>query len=133
VALVVEHGVSSFVLRTGAEDPARLRTFVAEVAPAVREGAEHSLPPGALSSRPVRRADVRALRRPDIAYDDIPEGLSVSAVEPGDAAFGKVRSTYLRGGDPGLVLRPRSVEEVADALGFARRHTHLPLGIRSGG
>ncbi|XRQ12306.1 FAD-binding oxidoreductase, partial [Actinomadura welshii] len=39
----------------------------------------------------------------------------------------------LRGGAPGLVLRPRDTAGVADALAFARRHPHLPLGVRSGG
>jgi alkanesulfonate monooxygenase SsuD/methylene tetrahydromethanopterin reductase-like flavin-dependent oxidoreductase (luciferase family) len=133
VALVVDHGVSSLVLRAVTEDTTQLRTFIDDVAPAVREGAERALPPGALSSRPVRRADVRARRRPDITYDDVPEDLVETAVEPGDAAFGKVRSTYLRGGNPGLVLRPSSAREVAQAVGFAREHMHLPLGIRSGG
>lgn len=133
VALVVDHGVSTFVLRAGIEDLARLRTFIEDVAPAVREGAERALPPGALRSRRVRRADVRALRQPDIAYDDVPESLVETAVEPGDAAFGTVRSTYLRGGSPGLVLRPREPGEVADAVAFARSHLHLPLGVRSGG
>jgi alkanesulfonate monooxygenase SsuD/methylene tetrahydromethanopterin reductase-like flavin-dependent oxidoreductase (luciferase family) len=133
VRLVVEHGVSSVVLRVGTEDSPQLRTFIEDVAPAVRDGAERALPPGALSSRPVRRADVRARRRPDIAYDGVPGELAGTAVEPGDAAFGKVRSTYLRGGNPGLVLRPHTAAEVASAVGFAREHMHLPLGIRSGG
>ena len=133
VALVVDHGVSSLVLRVGPGDATQLRTFIADVAPAIRDGAERALPPGALSSRPARRAEVRALRRPGIAYDDVPEELVHSAVEPGDAAFGKVRSTYLRGGNPGLVLRPRTAAEVPGAVGFARDHMHLPLGIRSGG
>ena len=133
VGLVVEHGVSSVVLRVGTEDSSQLRTFIEDVAPAVRDGAEHALPPGTLSSRPVRRADVRARRRPDIAYDAVPGELAGTAVEPGDAAFGKLRSTYLRGGNPGLVLRPRTAAEVASAVGFAREHMHLPLGIRSGG
>jgi alkanesulfonate monooxygenase SsuD/methylene tetrahydromethanopterin reductase-like flavin-dependent oxidoreductase (luciferase family) len=131
VGLVVDLGVSSLVLRTGSED--ELQAFIREVAPAVRDGVEQALPPGALSSRPVRRADVRTRRRAGIAYDDVPEDLAMTAVEPGDAAFGKVRSTYLRGGSPGLVLRPRTVPEVVSAVGFAREHMHLPLGIRSGG
>lgn len=133
VALTVDQGVSSLVLRVGTKDVARLRTFIGDVAPAVRDGAERALPPGALSSRPLRRFDVRARRRPGIAYDDVPDDLIDRAVEPGDAAFGAVRSTYLRGGDPGLVLRPRTVAEVASGVGFARKHTHLPLGIRSAG
>ena len=81
----------------------------------------------------MRRADVRARRLPDIAYDDVPDDLAEAAVEPGDAGFAKVRSTYLRGGKPGLVLRPRSASEVASAVAFARAHRHLPLGLRSGG
>ncbi|ABL82877.1 MULTISPECIES: LLM class flavin-dependent oxidoreductase [unclassified Nocardioides] len=132
-ALVVDHGVSSVLLRVGTEDEPLLRTFIDTVAPAVRDGAERALPPGALSSRQVRRADVRARRRPDISYDDVPDELAETAVEPGDAAFAKVRSTYLRGGNPGLVLRPRTAAAVASAVGFARVHRHLPLGIRSGG
>ncbi|MEU4450843.1 FAD-binding protein [Nocardioides sp. NPDC023903] len=88
---------------------------------------------GPASGRPRRPAAVRALRRPGIAYDEVPETLAAGAVEPGDPGYRGVRSTYLRGGSPGLVLRPRTPAEVSDALGFARRHTHLPLGIRSGG
>ncbi|MET0843575.1 MAG: LLM class flavin-dependent oxidoreductase [Mycetocola sp.] len=131
VALVVDLGVSSLVLRTGSDT--ELASFIRDVAPAVRNRVEQVLPPGALSSRPVRRADVRTRRRPGIAYDAVPEDLAGTAVEPGDAAFGKVRSTYLRGGNPGLVLRPRTVAEVVSAVGFAREHMHLPLGVRSGG
>jgi FAD/FMN-containing dehydrogenase len=135
VALVVDHGVSLVVLRVegAAESVTLMRTVIGEVAPAVRQGAERALPLGALSSRLLRRADVRARRRPDIAYDEIPEELAETVVEPGDAAYAKVRSTYLRGGNPGLVLRPGSVPQVASALAFARDHLHLPLGIRSGG
>ena len=81
----------------------------------------------------MRRADVLARRRPDIAYDDVPDELAERAVEPGDPAFSTVRSTYLRGGRPGLVLRPSSVPQVVDAVSFARKHRHLPLGLRSGG
>ena len=121
VALVVDHGVSSFLLRVegSAGSASRVRAFVDDVAPAVRDRADRALPPGALSSRPVRRADVLARRRPGIAYDEIPESLAEAAVEPGDTAFAKVRSTYLRGGRPGLVLRPRDAQEVVDAVGFA--------------
>ncbi|TDC63239.1 LLM class flavin-dependent oxidoreductase [Actinomadura sp. GC306] len=134
VALSVGQGVSTFLVRV-MEDASEdlLRRVSDDVIPAVRQAVEAALPPGALSSRRLRRADVRARRRPGIGYDEVPENLAERAVEPGDPAFGKVRSTYLRGGDPGLVLRPGSASEVADALGFARRHTHLPLGIRSGG
>ena len=132
-ALVVDHRVSSLVLRARPEDARRLEAFIGEVAPAVRSSVERALGAGALTSRPVRRADVRARRRPGIAYDAVPAPLAGTAVEPGDPAFGKVRSTYLRGGDPGLVLRPQKAQEVAEALAFARDHRHLALGLRSGG
>lgn len=135
-ALAVEQGVSTFLLRvTGSEiaDEVLLKEFITLIAPVVRAGAEQALPPGALTARAVRRADVRAQRRPGIAYDEVAEDLAERAVEPGDAAYARVRSTYLRGGSPGLVLRPTSVDEVRSALAFARTHTHVPLGIRSGG
>lgn len=82
---------------------------------------------------PRRTSSVRAKRRPGIAYDEVPASLAATAVEPGDAAYRAVRSTYLRGGRPGLVLRPTTSAQVADALRFAGDHRHLPLGIRSGG
>ena len=136
-SLVVDMGVSSMVVRVGSQpkdaNEGTLRAFIRDIAPRVREGAEHALPPGSLSSRPARRTDVRSRRRPGIAYDNVPADLAGTAVEPGDAAFGSVRSTYLRGGNPGLVLRPRTAAEVASAVRFAREHRHLPLGIRSGG
>jgi FAD/FMN-containing dehydrogenase len=82
---------------------------------------------------PRRTSSVRAKRLPGIAYDEVPASLAETAVEPGDPAYRAVRSTYLRGGRPGLVLRPTTPAQVADALAFAARHRHLPLGIRSGG
>lgn len=83
--------------------------------------------------RPRRSLAARARRVPGIDYDSIPESLAAHAVEPGDAGYRGVSSTYLRGGSPGLVLRPGTPEEVAGALAYARGHTHLPLGIRSAG
>jgi len=80
-----------------------------------------------------RSAAARARRVAGIDYDGVPESLAETAVEPGDAEYASVASTYLRGGQPGLVLRPRTPEEVADALAFASRHPDLPLGIRSAG
>lgn len=58
--------------------------------------------------------------------------LRSKAIEPGDKRYDKVRSTYVRSGSPGLVIRPESVEEVIEALGFARKQ-EVPLLIRSGG
>lgn len=82
-------------------------------------------------SRPRRPAAVRARRRPGIDYDGIPESLAGTAVEPGDPAYRSRRSTYLRGGSPGLVLSPRTPAEVSEALAFARRHRWT--GRRPGG
>ncbi|WP_066902664.1 FAD-binding oxidoreductase [Millisia brevis] len=75
----------------------------------------------------------RLRRAAGIDYDGVPGSLRASAIEPGDPAFPTVSSTYMRGGRPGLVLRPRTVAEVGDALAFAARHPHLPFGLRSAG
>lgn len=85
------------------------------------------------TTRPRRSAAARSRRRPGIDYDGVPESVADVAIEPGDPAYRSVASTYLRGGSPGLVLRPRTPQQVADALAFARRHRDVPLGIRSGG
>ncbi|MEV0612098.1 FAD-binding oxidoreductase [Nonomuraea sp. NPDC050404] len=71
-------------------------------------------------------------RREGIDYDAIPAALAASAVEPGDAEFARVRSTYLRGGSPGLILRPGTPAEVGQAVRYARTQP-VKLGIRSGG
>lgn len=105
---------------------AELEAFGTEVAPAVRS----VLGAGAV---PQRRATVRARRREGIDYDGVPRSLADTAIEPGDPGYRRVRSNYLRGGAPGLVLLPRDAGEVADAVAFAQRHRHLPLGVRSGG
>jgi alkanesulfonate monooxygenase SsuD/methylene tetrahydromethanopterin reductase-like flavin-dependent oxidoreductase (luciferase family) len=101
-------------LRRFAENTAGLR--LADPAPAVR-----------------RSSSVRAKRRAGIDYDNLPAALAETAVEPGDLDYARVRSTYLRGGAPGLVLRPRTTDEVVAALRFVRAHPHLPFGLRSGG
>ncbi|GAB86932.1 LLM class flavin-dependent oxidoreductase [Gordonia rubripertincta] len=137
VSSVVDHGVSLFVLRIdathGIDVVSRdMRAFFITVS-AARAEVETVLPANSLSSKRFRRHDVRARRRAGIGYDEIPEDLVGGAVEPGDPAFGTLHSTYLRGGDPGLVLRPRTVSEVASAVSFAGTHRHLPLGLRSGG
>ena len=132
--LVVEHGVTTFVLRVDETTASgRLESFAEESHSQLEEPARAALAEGVIAARPLRRADVRARRRPGIDYDGLPESLAAHAVEPGDPGYGAVRSTYLRGGRPGLVLRPRSVAEVVEAVGVARRHPHLPFGIRSGG
>ncbi|TMR88081.1 LLM class flavin-dependent oxidoreductase [Nonomuraea basaltis] len=128
--LVVEDGVGTFILAT--DDPRTMEQFAREVAPALREAVHRELPAPASTGK-ARSAAVRAKRREGIDYDGVPASLAGAAVEPGDIGYARVRSTYLRGGAPGLVLKPGSTAEVADALAFARSHPHLPLGVRSGG
>ncbi|WP_167051211.1 LLM class flavin-dependent oxidoreductase [Salinibacterium sp. ZJ77] len=130
--LVIDDGASTLILAT--DDPAALRRFAEEVAPALRERVERERGErGTPTVSRIRSTAALAARRDGIAYDEVPAALAENAVEPGDREYAKVRSGYLRGGAPGLVLRPRTVEEVVEAVAFARRHRDLPLGIRSGG
>ncbi|WP_291043990.1 LLM class flavin-dependent oxidoreductase [Herbiconiux sp.] len=129
--LVVEQGVSTLIL--AADDPATMQQFALEVVPALREAVDRELGGDSRTESPVRRASALALRREGIDYEGLPASLVARAVEPGDSAFARVRSTYLRGGSPGVVLQPQSVAEVVDALAFGRAHPHVPLGVRSGG
>jgi alkanesulfonate monooxygenase SsuD/methylene tetrahydromethanopterin reductase-like flavin-dependent oxidoreductase (luciferase family)/FAD/FMN-containing dehydrogenase len=124
------HGFSTFIVAT--DDPNALSRFARETIPAVRElvDAERARR-GTLS--PGRSARALAARRDGISYDEVPASLSGKTIEPGDFAYSTVRSTYMRGGAPGIVLRPDDVAGVQDAVAFARVHPHLPLGIRSGG
>ncbi len=128
--LVVEDGVGTFILAS--DDPRTLEQFAREVAPALREAARSALPEG-FSGSGFRRAAVRAKRRAGIGYDTVPASLAAAAIEPGDAGYARVRSTYARGGAPGLVFQVGTAAEVVEALAFARAHAALPLAIRSGG
>lgn len=130
VELVVEHGVGTLVLR-GADDAALTR-FGAEVAPAVRDRVAAVRAERGTAVGTVRSAAVRAARRPGIDYAAVPAALADTAVEPGDAGYAAVRSTYLRGGRPGLVLRPADTAQVVQALAYARAQD-VDLAIRSGG
>lgn len=130
--LVVDDGVSTLILAS--DDPGTLETFATEVAPALRERvAEERASRGVAVGTRVRGAAALAARREGIAYDELPSALAENAVEPGDREYRRVRSTYMRGGSPGLVLRPRTVDEVVQAVAVARAHRELPLGIRSAG
>jgi FAD/FMN-containing dehydrogenase len=128
--LVVDDGVGSFILMS--DDPRTIEQFALEVAPALREAVKREIPEGS-SAASVRRAAVRARRRAGIDYDGIPASLAAAAIEPGDFGYARVKSTYMRGGSPGLVLQVKNTTEVVDALAFARSHPGVPLGIRSGG
>jgi FAD binding domain/Luciferase-like monooxygenase/Berberine and berberine like len=108
--------------------PVRDTGDIARLAPLV------STPDPAAPAGHRRRSSLALAQRvPGIDYDAVPASLAERAVEPGDPGHAAVASTYLRGGAPGLVLRPRTVSEVADAIAFAREHRHVQLGIRSAG
>ncbi len=128
--LVVEDGVGTIILAS--DDPVTIEQFAHEVAPALREAVERALP-DAFSEPPIRRATVRAKRRAGIAYDDVPRSLRDAVIEPGDNAYARVRSTYFRGGSPGIVFQVKNTDQVVEALALARAHPQLPLSIRSGG
>jgi hypothetical protein len=70
---------------------------------------------GASTAGRLRSSLARSKRRPGIDYDGLPASLAAHAVEPGDAGYARYTSSYLRGGAPGLVLRPQTAEEVRDA------------------
>jgi alkanesulfonate monooxygenase SsuD/methylene tetrahydromethanopterin reductase-like flavin-dependent oxidoreductase (luciferase family)/FAD/FMN-containing dehydrogenase len=127
---VIDDGVGTFIL--AGDDPAAMQRFAEEVAPALREAADSERSRRGTATGAVRRASAIALRRAGIDYDGIPASLAARAVEPGDAGYGDVSSTYMRGGSPGLVLRPGSTAEVVEALAFARRQP-VALAVRSGG
>ena len=129
--LVVEEGIGTLIL--AADDPGTLQQFAEEVAPALREAVERELGVDSTVERTVRNSIALAKRRDGIDYESVPDSLADTVVEPGDLDFVRVRSTYMRGGSPGLVFRVRTVEQVVDALAFARRHPDVPLAIRSGG
>lgn len=126
----VEDGADTFIL--AGDDPASMQRFIEEVAPALREAVEQELGADA-SAGAVRSTAALAKRRPGIDYEGLPASLAATAIEPGDAKFSRVRSTYLRGGDPGLVLQPATREEVVEAVAVARAHRDVPLSVRSAG
>ena len=129
--LALSDGVASFVLAT--DDPDTVQVFGQEIAPAVREVvAQERSSSGTAPAVTQRGQRAIALRRPGIDYADVPVDLAVGAVEPGDRSYDTVRHNYLRSGAPGLVLRPRTTAEVAEAVTWARTQD-VPLGVRSGG
>ncbi len=128
--LVLEDGVATFIL--GSDDPGELQRFAEEVVPALREAVARERAAGGVAVGGVRSAAALAKRRDDIDYDGLPASLADATVEPGDFGYARVRSTYMRGGAPGLVIQPRDVAQVVDALAFAREQD-VPLAVRSGG
>lgn len=128
--LIVNDGVGTFILMS--DDPRTIEQFASEVAPALREAVKRELP-GAFSGPEIRRAAVRAKRRSGIDYDHVPASLADTVIEPGDATYALVKSTYMRGGSPGIVFQVKNTEQVVEALAFARAHPDLQLAVRSGG
>jgi alkanesulfonate monooxygenase SsuD/methylene tetrahydromethanopterin reductase-like flavin-dependent oxidoreductase (luciferase family) len=128
--LAREDGVGTFIL--WADDPRLIAAFGTEIAPALREAVAAGREAAGTPTGGVRGPKALALRREGIDYDAVPASLRRDAVEPGDWEYRHAHSTYIRAGSPGLVLRPGSTEEVAEALGFAREQ-EVPLAIRSGG
>jgi alkanesulfonate monooxygenase SsuD/methylene tetrahydromethanopterin reductase-like flavin-dependent oxidoreductase (luciferase family) len=129
--LVLEEGFSAFLLTS--DDPETMRRFATEVAPSLRDRVAAERGPGAIVEGMVRSSAALAQRRDGIDYDAIPVSLRAGAIEPGDADHRRMSSAYMRGGSPGLVLRPGTVDEVVAAVAFAGANREVPLGVRSGG
>jgi alkanesulfonate monooxygenase SsuD/methylene tetrahydromethanopterin reductase-like flavin-dependent oxidoreductase (luciferase family)/FAD/FMN-containing dehydrogenase len=130
LGLVLEHGFSTFLLM--GDDPRAIEILGQEVAPALRDAVAAERGAAGTPTGAVRGPKARALRREGISYEALPRTLAARAVEPGDRGYARVRSTYLRTGSPGLVIRPRDAGEVVAALAFARGQD-VPLAVRSGG
>lgn len=128
--LVVDDGVGTFILM--ADDERIMEQFAHEVAPALREAVTRELSQP-LSETAIRPTSVRAKRHEGIDYDGIPASLADAVIEPGDASYARVKSTYMRGGTPGIVFQVKDTEQIIEALAFARAHPDLPFGVRSGG
>ncbi|CAM3398015.1 LLM class flavin-dependent oxidoreductase [Isoptericola cucumis] len=129
--LALADGIGTFVLAT--DDPDTVQVFGQEIAPAVREAVARERATTGTAPAATRRGErAITLRRPGIDYAAVPAALATTAVEPGDRAYDTVRHNYLRSGAPGLVLRPGSAAEVAEAVTWARSQD-VPLGVRSGG
>lgn len=129
VELATHEGISTFIV--AADDARTIEVIGREVAPRVRDQVAEARASSGVSGAPVRSAAALAARLPGIAYDQVPDG--VETVEPGDFGYDRYRSTFMRGGEPGLVLRPSTPEQVSAAVGFAAEHREVPLGIFSAG
>ena len=123
IRLAQDDGISVFILAS--DEPDVIRSFAENVIPEVRERIEDR------SSKLARSAPSR--RAAGIDYDALPPSLAERAIEPGGEGYARYRSSYLRGGSPGLVLRPQTPEVVQDAVRFASLQRDVPLGILSGG
>jgi alkanesulfonate monooxygenase SsuD/methylene tetrahydromethanopterin reductase-like flavin-dependent oxidoreductase (luciferase family)/FAD/FMN-containing dehydrogenase len=130
VRLALEEGVSTFII-TG-DDPAGMQRF-AELLPDVRDTVAAERASRGTDQGRARGAEALAKRREGIAYDGVPASLAALAIEPGDHGYSRTRNNYVRGGAPGIILRPTDTAQVVDAVAFARENRDVPLGVRSGG
>lgn len=129
--LVLDDGVGTLIVM--ADDSQTMRLFAEEVMPPLREAVDRERAGRGQAAAPARSAAALARRRDGIDYDGLPASLAETAVEPGDFGYFRVRSTYMRGGAPGLVLRVTSVPQAVDALAFARDQSGVAMSVRSGG
>ncbi|CAN5383179.1 FAD-binding oxidoreductase [soil metagenome] len=60
------------------------------------------------------------------------EQITGTVLRPGDGAYAEAASVYAGTGTPTLIVRPRSAQDVAHAIGYARAES-LVVSIRSGG
>lgn len=128
--LVVEDGIGTLILAS--DDERTMEQFAHEVMPALREAVNRVLP-APLSETAIRPAAVIAKRHRGINYDSVPASLADAVIEPGDINYARVKSTYIRGGAPGIVFQVKDTDQIVEALAFAHAHPDLPLAIRSGG
>ena len=80
-----------------------------------------------------RSTAVRAKRRDGIDYDALPDALAAKAIEPGDAGYARVKSTYMRGGAPGPRAAAGHRRRGRRGARVRAREPDVPLGVRSGG
>ena len=132
VDLAIDQGVSVFVVM--ADDPRVMERWAQQIIPVVRERVgEARASQGITTGTRIRPAAALTKRVEGIDYDAVPESLADTAVEPGDHGYARYQSAYMRGGRPGLILRPQTIEEVQDAVRYARTQRDVPLGIFSAG
>ncbi len=95
----LEQGISTFILQS--DDPETIARFGTEVAPALRGAVEEARErAGTNVGEVIRGPRALAQRRDGIDYDALPPSLRAKAIEPGDRAYPKVRSTYMRQAPP---------------------------------
>lgn len=80
----------------------------------------------------LKSAAVRARRVGSINYDSLPAHIAAVSVEPGESTYSNYKNTYLRGGNPGLIINPKTAEHVQEAMKWIATQ-NVEFSIRSGG